>query len=287
MVTTIAYPASAGTAFGGRAVAAPSPSVAGEPSPSTPPPQVGTSEPSFSVDASRETGRPGDRVRVAFAVNDTGWAIDGCTARFASGAAAVCAFDAVSDASADLPVPANAQPGSMPIDWTISYHALSPPGSGGSSRGSTAFVVLPPVPEVVVPSSGPGDPAGGGGPLVTEPPDNAAPVERPRTVPSSNESSLPIGVPLLFVVLAAGGIAVALITGRKRAASLDAVSVGSAGAGPLVSGGPPSAGDRVRVVPHLGSGPQVTVREAHRSLTNVVRLEPQAGVPMVEVEERR
>jgi hypothetical protein len=95
------------------------------------------------------------------------------------------------------------------------------------------------------------------------------------------QSSLPIGVPLLLVVLAAGGIAVALITGRKRAESLDAGSDG-----PGVAGGPPG-GDDVRVVPHLDSGPRVTVREAHRSLTNVVRLEPHPGVPMVEVEERK
>ena len=105
-------------------------------------------------------------------------------------------------------------------------------------------------------------------------------------VPRANESSLPITVPLLLVILAAGGIAVALIAGRKRAASLDAASPGSAGAGPALSGGPPP-GDQVRVVPHFGSGPRVTVREAHRSLTNVVRLEPHSGVPMVEVEERR
>jgi hypothetical protein len=104
----------------------------------------------------------------------------------------------------------------------------------------------------------------------------ASPIPRER-------SSLPIGVPLLLVVLAAGGIAVALITGRKRAESLDA---GSDGAGPRVAGGPPG-GDDVRVVPHFDSGPRVTVREAHRSLTNVVRLEPHPGVPMVEVEERK
>jgi hypothetical protein len=107
------------------------------------------------------------------------------------------------------------------------------------------------------------------------------------------QSSLPIGVPLLLVVLAAGGIVVALITGRKRAESLDAESLdagpldaGSDGAGPRVAGGPPG-GDDVRVVPHFDSGPRVTVREAHRSLTNVVRLEPHPGVPMVEVEERK
>jgi hypothetical protein len=107
------------------------------------------------------------------------------------------------------------------------------------------------------------------------------------------QSSLPIGVPLLLVVLAAGGIVVALITGRKRAESLDAESLdagpldaGSDGAGPRVAGGPPG-GDDVRVVPHFDSGPRVTVREAHRSLTNVVRLEPHSGVPMVEVEERK
>jgi hypothetical protein len=100
------------------------------------------------------------------------------------------------------------------------------------------------------------------------------------------QSSLPIGVPLLLVVLAAGGIAVALITGRKRAESLDAESLD---AGPLDAGsdGAGSRGDDVRVVPHFDSGPRVTVREAHRSLTNVVRLEPHPGVPMVEVEERK
>jgi hypothetical protein len=291
VVTIIAYSASAGAAFEGRALATASPSADGEPFPSTPSPEVDTTEPSFSVDASRETGRPGDPVKVAFAVNDLGWAIDGCTARFASDAVAVCAFDAVSDASADLTVPADAGPGSMPINWTISYHAL-PKESGGSSRrtqGSSSFVVLPPVSKAVSLSPGPVEPAGGGGPSVTEPPHDVAPVERPQTVPSSNESSLPIGVPLLLVILAAGGIAVALITGRKRAAALDATpfEAGSAGAGPLVSGGPPPGGDEVRVVPHFGSGPRVTVREAHRSLTNVVRLEPQGGVPMVEVEERR
>ena len=293
VVTIVVYSASAGVAFEGRALATASPSVDGEPFPSTPPPQVDTSAPSFSVDASRETGRPGDPVKVAFAVNDTGWAIDGCTARFASDAAAVCAFDAVSDASADLTVPGDARPGSMPINWTISYHAL-PEESGGSSQetqGSSSFVVLPPVAKVVSlspsPSASPGDAAGGGGPLVTEPPDDVAPVERPQTVPSANGSSLPIGVPLLIVILAAGGIAVALVTGRKRAVALDAAPLGSAGAGPLVSGGPPPAGDQVRVVPHLDSGPRVTVREAHRSLTNVVRLEPHSGVPMVEVEERK
>jgi hypothetical protein len=102
------------------------------------------------------------------------------------------------------------------------------------------------------------------------------------------QSSLPIGVPLLLVVLAAGGIVVALITGRKRAESLDAgpLDAGSDGAGARVAGGPPG-GDDVRVVPHFDSGPRVTVREAHRSLTNVVRLEPHPGVPMVEVEERK
>ena len=293
VVTIIAYSASVGMAFEERALATASPPVDGEPFASTPSPEVDTTEPSFSVDANRETGRPGDPVNVAFAVNDVGWAIDGCTARFASDAVAVCAFDAVSDASADLTVPADARPGSMPISWTISYHAL-PKESGGSSRvtqGSNSFVVLPPVSKVVspspTPSPSPDDPGGGGGPLVTEPPDNVAPVERPRTVPSSNQSSLPIAVPLLFVILAAGGIAVALITGRRRAAALDAAPPGgwSAGAGPLVSGGPPPGGDEVRVVPRLGSGPRVTVREAHRSMTNVVRLEPHSGVPMVEVEE--
>lgn len=277
-VTIIAYSASAGVAFEGRALATVSPSVDGEPFPSAPPPVVDTAEPSFSVDASRETGRPGDLVKVAFAVNDTSWAIDGCTARFADDAPQVCGFDADLDASADLTVPADAQPGSMPIDWTISYHAL-PKESGGSShgtQGSSSFVVLPPVSKVVSPSPSlsPGDPAGGGGPLVTEPPGNVAPVERPRTVPSSNDSSLPIGVPLVLVILAAGGIAVALITGRKRAGSLVAV-------------GPPPGGDEVRVVPHFDSGVRVTVREAHRSLTNVVRLEPHSGVPMVDVEERK
>lgn len=100
------------------------------------------------------------------------------------------------------------------------------------------------------------------------------------------QSSLPIGVPLLLVVLAAGGIAVALITGRKRAESLDAESLDAGSDGPRAAGGPPG-GDDVRVVPHFDSGPRVTVREAHRSLTNVVRLEPHPGVPMVEVEERR
>jgi hypothetical protein len=283
VVTIIAYSASAGVAFEGRALATASSSVDGEPFLSTSAPEVDTpDQPTFAVDASRETGRPGDPVKVAFALNDsTGWAIDGCTARFASDAVAVCAFDAVSDASADLTVPADAPPGSMPINWTISYHAL-PEESGGSSQGtqgSSAFVVLPPMSKVVSPSPSPGDLAGGGGPLVTEPPDNVAPIERPQTVPSSNESSLPIAVPLLLVILAAGGIAVALITGRKRAASLDVA--------PLVSGGPPPGGDEVRVVPHFEAGPRVTVREAHRSLTNVVRLEPHTGVPMVEVEERK
>jgi hypothetical protein len=100
------------------------------------------------------------------------------------------------------------------------------------------------------------------------------------------QSSLPIGVPLLLVVLAAGGIAVALITGRKRAESLDAGPLEVGSDGPRVAGGPPG-GDDVRVVPHFDSGPRVTVREAHRSLTNVVRLEPHPGVPMVEVEERK
>jgi hypothetical protein len=282
MVTIIAYPAATGVAFEGRALATASPSVDGESLPSTPTPEVDTTEPTFAVDASRESGRPGDPVKVAFAVNDTAWAIDGCTARFASGAVAVCAFDAVSDASADLVVPPDALPGAMPISWTISYHAL-PKESGGSSagtQGSNAFVVLPPVSKVVPPSPGPDDTAGGGGPLVTEPPGDVAPIERPRTVPRSNESSLPITVPLLLVILAAGGIAVALISGRRRAASLDT------GAGPFAVGAPPG-GDEVRVVPHFDSGPRVTVREAHRSLTNVVRLEPHSGVPMVEVEERK
>ena len=100
------------------------------------------------------------------------------------------------------------------------------------------------------------------------------------------QSSLPIGVPLLLVVLAAGGIAVALITGRKRAESLDAGPLEVGSDGPRAAGGPPG-GDDVRVVPHFDSGPRVTVREAHRSLTNVVRLEPHPGVPMVEVEERK
>ncbi|WP_141958787.1 hypothetical protein [Actinoallomurus bryophytorum] len=274
VVTIIAYSASAGMAFGGRALAAPSPPVDGQPSPSASPPEAGTTEPSFSVDASSETGRPGDLVKVAFAVNDTGWAIDGCTARFADDAPTVCGFDAALDASADLTVPPGALPGSVPINWTISYHAL-PKESGGSSlgtQGSSSFVVLPPVSKVVSPS--PDDPAGGGGPLVTEPPDGVVPVERPRTVPSSNNGSLPIGVPLVLVVLAAGGIAVALISGRKRAGS-------------LVAAGPPPGGDEVRVVPHFESGIRVTVREAHRSLTNVVRLEPHSGVPMVDVEERK
>jgi hypothetical protein len=279
VLTIIAYSASAGAAFegvtlGGRALASASPSA--EPFPSGPPP-----EPSFSVDASRETGRPGDAVRIAFAVNDTGWAIDGCTARFANDVPHSCVFDANLDASVDLNVPADAPAGSMPINWTISYHAL-PKESGGSSlgtQGGNAFVVLPPVAKVVSPSPAPDESAGGGGPLVTDPPGDVAPVERPRTVPSANHGSLPIGVPLLLVVLAAGGIAVALIAGRKHAG---AETAGAASLGVASPGG-----DEVRVVPRPGPGVQVTVREPHRSLTNVVRLEPRSGVAMVDVEERK
>ena len=276
VLTIIAYSASAGVAFEGRALA--SPSV--EPLPSASPGEVGP-EPSFSVDASRETGRPGDLVKVTFAVNDTSWAIDGCTARFANEVPHFCVFDANLDAYVNLNVPADAQVGSMPINWTISYHAL-PKESGGSSQGTqggNAFVVLPPVAKVVSPSPGPGDSAGGGGPLVTDPPGDVAPVERPRTVPSSNHASLPIGVPLLLVVLAAGGIVVALITGRRHA--------GSETAGLALPGVASPGGDEVRVVPRPGSGVQVTVREPHRSLTNVVRLEPRSGVAMVDVEERK
>lgn len=254
------------SAFGGRALAGGPPSAGGEPFPSVSP-EVSSGAPSFSVDPSEEEGRPGDPVRMSFAVNDDGWAIDGCSAGFEAASPTSCDTSGL-DPFVELRVPPDAAPGSRSISWTISYYAL-PRESGADplvTTGSTSFVVLPPVVPPPAPS-GPGESAGsGGGSLVTEPP---AGVEQPRSVPTSSERSLPIGVPLMLVVLAAGGIVVALVAGRKRA------------------GAASPAGDGVRVVPHFESGVQVTVREAHRSLTNVVRLEPRSAAAVVDVREER
>lgn len=273
LVSTVVVMAVACSTFGGRAVAGGPPPADGEPFPSVTP-EVGSGGPTFSVDPSEEAGRPGDPVRMSFAVNDDGWAIDGCSAGFEAAPPTSCDTSGL-DPFAELSVPTDAAPGSRSISWTISYYAL-PRESGADplvTTGSTSFVVLPPVVRPPDPS-GPGESAGsGGGPLVTEPPAGIPPVEQPRSVPASSERSLPIGVPLMLVVLAAGGIAVALVAGRKRAEA----------ASPEAS----PAGDDVRVVPHFESGVQVTVREAHRSLTNVVRLEPRSAVAIVDVREER
>ena len=238
----------------------PSSSPAATPSvPVTPDP--GSTEPSFSVDADRESGRPGDRVRVSFASNDPGWVITGCLAGFA-GPTQRCLSDAQGDYYVDLPVPG--VPGSTSISWILGYSRIpveTRDGAGPSQTGTISFLVLPP--PVVKPSTPvPGDSAVPLPPPPVGPP--VAPPQRPVSG-SPGDRSLPIGIPLLVVAFAAAALAAALIARRLRAA-------GTADA------------RRVRVVPH-GQAAFVTVREAPPHHTHVVGLEPRPGGTAVHVRE--
>ena len=235
-------------------------------------------QPSFSVDADKQEGRPGDRVTLTFNSNDDTWVVLGCNAAF-SGVRQNCTSSGL-DPSVELIVPADASPGPTSIPWTLFYTTAE--NAGGThdalprEDGTTPFVVLPP-PDVDSPNpsgGGGGGRDGGGGGSVSQPPISVPPAFPPAlppgTTPTAGSGSLPIGIPLLFVVLAAAVLAAALISRRIRAGAAVAAAPG---------------GQTVRVVPHPEPGAQVTVPEAPPGLTHVVRLEPRPGIPTVNVQE--
>jgi hypothetical protein len=270
MTTAIIFFAfSASVLFGGSRVAAePFPSASSSA-------DANSTEPSFSVDPDKAEGRPGDRVTLSFASNDPAQVILGCNAAF-SGTRELCR-DSGPDLSVELSVPTDAQPGPAPISWTLFYTTPGTHDALPRKEGITPFVVLPPPPVGDPSSPGATEPDGsggvggvGGGDAASPPPITLPPALPPDTAPSSGSSSLPIGIPLIFVVLAAAALAAALISRRIRAGA---------------AASPPPAGQNVRVVPHVESGVQVTVREAPPGLTHVVRLEPRNGIATVDVQE--